>query len=112
MKISELVAIRPALENIAKKETDAVTALAVAKMVRKVLEAIQKFEVVRAELFAKFGEQQEDGTVQIKKENEEKFQIEIKKGLNKNVKIMPLDTAKLGLKIAPSDLLNCLKLFK
>jgi hypothetical protein len=81
-------------------------------MTRKVLEAIQTFEVARADLFVKFGEKQDDGNIQIKPENEEKFQAAIKKGLNKQVKIMPLLVSKLNLDVAPADLVNCLKLFK
>ena len=112
MKISELVAARPALEKIAQIEMDPASALKIAKMTRRVLEEIQKFEVTRAELFTKYGEQQEDGNVVIMPKNAPAFKKAIEKGLNRAVKIMPLALKDIKALIAPADLVNCLKLFK
>ena len=71
MKVSELIALRPAIEKLAGKEYDIAVALEFAKFARKVLEAIQEFENKRADLFIKYGEKQEDGNLKIAKKNEE-----------------------------------------
>lgn len=112
MKISELVALRPAIEKLATKEYDLPTAIEFAKFTRKILEAIQEFEQKRSDLFIKYGEKTEDGKFIIKPENETKFKAEIQKGLNKAVKITPLSVAKLDMNVAPADLINCLSIFK
>jgi len=112
MKVSELIAMRPAIEKLASKEYDLPAALKFAKFARKVLEAIQEFESMRAELFVKYGEKQEDGNIIIAPKNEKKFKAEIEKGLNKNVSISPMMVKGLKMTAAPADLVNCLKIFK
>jgi hypothetical protein len=112
MKVSELIAIRPALEKLASKEYDLTVALKFAEFTRKVLEKIQDFENLRADLFIKYGEKQEDGNLKIAKKNEKKFKEEIEKALNKNVRITPLTVKGLKMQAAPADLVNCLKIFK
>jgi hypothetical protein len=113
MKVSELIAIRPQVEKIAQKEMDMQSALVIAKFTRTMLEAIQEFEKKRADLFEKYGEKpDESGNIVVKEENKTKFQNAIKRALGKNIKIEPIDTKKLGLVIAPADLINCLSVFK
>jgi len=112
MKVSELIAIRPALEKLAGKEYELPAALEIAKFTRKVLETIQDFEAKRAELFTKYGEKVEEGGLKIPEKHQDKFKAEIEKGLNKNVKIVPLKVEGLNITASPADLVNCLNIFK
>ena len=115
MKLNEIVGLRPALEKIAGKEMDGAMALKFAKFTRDVLIEIQDFEVKRAELFRKYGEETGEGEekrIQIIPENEKKFNTAIKRALNKEVKVKPFDLTKLSIQISPAELLNALGIFK
>lgn len=116
MKLSDVVGMRPTLEKIAGKEMDGAAALEFAMFVRSILEEIQKFEVKRAELFQKYGEEvktEDDKTgIKIKPENEKTFNNAIKKALGKKISVEPFDIATLGIKISPAELVNSLLIFK
>ena len=112
MIVSDLVAIRPALEKLAEGEYPFEVSLKIAKFTRECIEAIQEFEAKRMDYFKKYGEQLEDGNLQIPAENEKKFKTAITRSLNKNVKIEPLKAAELGAMVKPVDLLNCLQAFE
>jgi hypothetical protein len=116
MKLSEAIGARNLLEKIAGKEMNGKSALAYAEFVRSVLTEIKEFEVKRADLFKKHGEEVvgEDNktALQIKPENEKKFKAAITKALNKEIKVEPFDLSESGVSIAPADLINALPLFK
>jgi len=115
MKLSEIVGLRPTLEKIAGMEMDGAVALKFANFVKGVLIEIQDFEIKRAELFRKYGEEIGEGDekrLQVKPENEKKFNAAIKRGLNKEIKFKPFDIASLGIKVTPADLVNATGLFK
>ena len=115
MKLSEVVGLRPVLEKIAAKEMDGAAALEFANFTKNVLVEIQNFEMKRAELFKKYGEEMEqDGQkgLQIAPDNEKKFNAAIKRALNKEVDVEPFDIASLGITISPADLINATGLFK
>jgi len=115
MKINEMVGARPTLEKVAGMEVDGGKAREFAEFVKDVLVAIQEFEVKRAELFRKYGEEEGEGAeknIKILPENEKKFNTAIKRALNKEVDLAPFDLASLGISIAPADLVNALPLFK
>ena len=115
MKLNEVVGLRPTLEKIAGKEMDGAVALEFANFVKSILIEIQDFEMKRAELFQKYGEEMGEGEekrIQVKPENEKKFNAAIKKGLDKDLNIKPFDIAALGIRVSPADLVNATGLFK
>lgn len=112
MKVSDLVAIKPALEKLADGEYPFEVSLKIAKFTRECIKAIQEFEAQRMEYFKKYGEQVEGGNLQIPAENEKKFKNAITRSLSKNVKIEPLKAAELNAVVKPMDLLNCLQAFE
>ncbi len=115
MKLNDAVGARPALEKMAELEMDSVSALQFATFVREVLMEIQNFEMKRAELFQKYGVEEGEGeqkNIKILPENEKKFNAAIKRSLNRELKIEPLDLANLGIAIAPRALINALPMFK
>ncbi len=115
MKLNDVVGMRPTMEKIAGMEMDGAVALEFANFAKSILMEIQNFEMKRAELFRKYGEEMGEGEekrIQVKPENEKKFNTAIKRGLNKEVDIEVFDIASLGIKIAPVDLINATGLFK
>jgi hypothetical protein len=100
MKLSEVVGLRPVLEKIAAKEMDGAAALEFANFAKNILVEIQNFEMKRAELFQKYGEEVTEGDqkgLKISAENEKKFNAAIKRALGKDLKIEPFDIAALGI---------------
>jgi len=115
MKLNDVVGLRPTLEKIAGKDMDGAVALEFANFVKDILVDIQAFEMKRADLFRKYGEEVTEGEnkgVRIKAENEKKFNAAIKRALNKEVSVEPFDIASLGITIPPADLINATVLFK
>jgi hypothetical protein len=115
MKLNDVVGLRPTLEKIAGKEMDGAAALEFANFTREILKSIQTFEMKRAELFRKYGEELGEGEekrIQVKPEHEKAFNSAIKRGLSKELDLEPFDIAALGIKIAPTDLVNATGLFK
>jgi len=115
MKLNEVVGCRPTLELIAGKEMDGGAALEFANFAKGILMEIQDFEMKRAELFRKYGEELGEGEekrIQVKPENEKKFNTAIKRALGKEVNVEPFDLATLGIMISPAELVNATMLFK
>ena len=115
MKLNDVVGLRPTLEKIAGMEMEGGVALEFANFVKSIMIEIQNFEMKRAELFRKYGEEMGEGEekrIQVKPENEKKFNAAIKRGLSKEVGVDPFDIASLGIMVAPTDLVNATGLFK
>ncbi len=113
IKMNELVNLRPMLEKIATAEMYPKAALAYAGFIRGIFEALQNLEVHRASLFRKYGKEQEDGGYRILPENEEAFQTEIQKALDREIEVERFPIAVLEeIKLTPAELVNALILFK
>jgi hypothetical protein len=115
MKVIDVVTARPTLEKIAAMEMNCVAAREFAAFLAVVLDASQKFEVKRAELFRKYGEEVGEGEqkgLRIKSENDTKFKSAMTKAGNKEVDVEPFDLSSTGVNLMPADLLNALPLFK
>lgn len=115
MKLIDIVGQRSTLEKIAGKEMEGGVALEFANFAKSVLVEIQNFEAKRAELFQKYGEEIGEGKekhLQIKSENEKKFNMAIKRAINKELNIEPYPIAALGIAITPTELFNATGLFK
>ena len=113
MKVSDAILMKPLVEKFAAQEMDAAVAMKFAAFAKDVLTASQEFEVKRAQLFEKYGEQVDsDGNWKIKEENEKKFQAAIKRALNKELEIEAFDMSNSGLKVSPADVVNVLSLLK
>lgn len=115
MKLSDVVGTRQLLEKIAGIEMNANEAVGFATWTVEVLKDIQAFDVKRAELFRKYGEEQGEGAdarLVIPEANTKKFNAAMKRLLNKDVEVEPFDLSSLNIHIAPADLINALPLFK
>ena len=115
MKLNDAVTARVTLEKMAGMEMSPKAALDFAEFVRNVMVEIQNFEIKRAELFRKYGEEAGEGEekrLQIPTENEKKFNAAIKRGLSKDLKIEPYNIANLEIALTPTDLINALPMFK
>jgi len=115
MKLNDIIASRALLEELAKMDMNGAAALKFAEFLKVAFTAIQEFETKRAELFHKFGEEAGEGEekrLQIIPENEKKFNTAIKRGLNKEVDVDPIDIASLGINISAAKIINAGGLFK
>ena len=117
MKVNEMVLGRPAMEKIANMEISAGVSLEFANFLKSILIETQDFETKRAELFSKYGVEEEEGeseqkNIRILPENENKFNTAIKIILDRDVDIEPFNLASLGIEIPPAELVNALPLFK
>jgi hypothetical protein len=94
-------------------EMNADAAIEFAEFARSVLVVVQEFENKRAGYFEKYGEPvDEEGNWKIKDENEKKFHAAIKRSLNKEVDIDPINISESGIKVSPADVINILSLIK
>ena len=116
MKLNDAIGARPTLEKMAGVEMDPVSAFQFATFVREVLMEIQNFEMKRAELFQKYGVEEEgegeQKNIKILPEHEKKFNAAIKRVLNKELKIEPFALENLGIAVTPLELVNALPMFK
>ncbi len=115
MKLSVIIGSRQLLEEMAKMEMEGAAALSFTGFLKEAYSAIQEFETKRAELFKKYGEEvgeDEEKRIQILPDNEKKFNAAIKRGLNKEIEIEPVDIASLDIKISPAQLISASGMFK
>jgi len=85
--LAELNNVVDSLNNIIKLQIPAKYAYRFGKIAKKLQSELIELKEHRNELYRRFGEDQEDGTIQIKKENMEDFQKEVESLLSEKIKL-------------------------
>lgn len=109
IQVRKLVDIKSSLEKIMSLDIPIKTAFKISKCIKNFNNEYSSFEESKNKLFKKFGEENKDGNLEIKKENEEKFKKELEDLMDIKISInIPKVTLKeLGdIKISALDIAN------
>ena len=109
IKIRKLLEIKQSLEKLISLDIPIKTAFKISKSIKNFNDEYAAFEDSKIKLFKKYGEENEKGNLEIKKENTEKFKKELEDlmEIKINIKVPKVTLKELGdIKISAGDIAN------
>lgn len=110
IKIGKLLEMKKSLEKLISLDDIPIkTSFKIAKSIKNFNDEYTAFEDSKTKLFKKYGEENKEGNLEVKKENIEKFKKEIEDlmEIKINIKVPKVTLKELGdIKISPGDIAN------